>query len=86
MIAPGDLLTVPQALAILPVGRSTLYQLIEEGQLPAIRVRTVASRRGRVLVRRADLDAFIEKSRRSAAVAPTRVDVDSLLRKVRSRG
>lgn len=84
-MAAGELLTVSQALAILPVGRSTLYQLIDEGQLPSIRVRTAASRRGRVLVRRADLDAFIENSRHTAPLAPTRVDVDSLLKSVRNR-
>ena len=32
MVAAGDLLTIRQALVILPVGRSTIYSLVEEGQ------------------------------------------------------
>ena len=34
----GDLLTVPQAQKLMPVGRSTLYALIESGDLPHYRV------------------------------------------------
>ena len=59
----GDLLTVRKALEILPIGRSTLYSLISEHQIPSIRVRRTGSGRGRILIRREDLDAFIEKSR-----------------------
>ena len=57
MVAPGDLLTIRQALAILPVGRSTLYQLAADGEIQSFRVGK------RILIRRKDLDAFIEKSR-----------------------
>ena len=84
-MAAGDLLTVPQVLAILPVGRSTLYQLVDEGQIPAVRIRTAGSRRGRILVHRADLDAFIDRSRPKATSAPTRATVDDLLKRVRNR-
>ena len=63
MVAPGDLLTIRQALAILPIGRSTLYKLVADGQIPAIRVRCAGSGRGRILIHRDDLDAVIEKSR-----------------------
>ena len=60
---PGDLLSVKQALALVPLGRSTIYRLIEEGQIASIRVKCTGSRRGRILVRRIDLAAFIERSR-----------------------
>ena len=60
---PGDLLTIRQALVILPVGRSTIYSLVEEGQIPSIRVGCAGSRRGRILVARADLEKFIKRPR-----------------------
>ena len=58
----GDLLTVRKALEILPIGRSTLYSLISEHQIPSIRVKRTGSSRGRILIRREDLDAFIKRS------------------------
>ena len=63
VVAAGDLLTMREALAILPVGRSTLYSLVAEGQIPSLRVRCAGSRRGRILIARVDLVEFIEKSR-----------------------
>ncbi len=63
MVAAGDLLTIRGALAILPVGRSTLYSLVAEGQIPSIRVGCAGSRRGRILIHREDLDAFIQMLR-----------------------
>jgi len=80
---PGDLLTVPQALAILPIGKSTLYALIEAGDLPSYRVRAPGARRGRILVARGELEAFLAKSRQGAPRAPVRVDVDQILARVR---
>ena len=87
-IAEDDLLTVQQALCILPVGRSTLYQLVEEGQLPAIRVRTLGSRRGRVLIERAGLEKYVEGLRRGrpASCPVLRLDVDEILSQVRKGG
>ena len=82
-LAPGDFLTARQALQLLPIGRSTLYQLIDEGRLPAYRVTTARSRRGRVLIARKDLEAFLVSTRQAATQASVRVDVDGLLRKVR---
>ena len=83
--APGDFLTVPQALEILPVGRSTLYNLVETGALPSFRVSAAGSRRGRVLISRADLEAFIAESRQTATRAPVRLDADAVLERVRQR-
>ena len=72
-LAAGDLLTIHQAQAIRPVGRSTLYSLVAGSQIPSLRVRCARSRRGRILIRRADLEAFIEESRRTADLASVRV-------------
>ena len=63
MLSEGDFLTVAQVLRILPMGRSTLYALIDSGQLPHYRVSAARSHRGRILIHRADLEAYIEKSR-----------------------
>ncbi len=83
----GDLLTVQQVLSVLPLGRSTVYRLIQEGHLPALRVRTSGSRRGRVLIERAGLEAYVEGLRgcRPARRVHPQVDVDGLLRRVRKR-
>ena len=62
-LSPGDLITVKQALALVPIGRSTLYSLVARGALPSYRVGATGGGRGRVLVARADLEAFIQKSR-----------------------
>jgi hypothetical protein len=85
MLAEGDLLTAQEVLRILPIGRSTLYALCKCGQLPHYRVRAAASRRGRLLVARADLEAFVAGSRQAAPRAPTRADVDKLLERVRGK-
>ena len=84
-LAEGDLLTVEQVRRLVPLGKSTIYKLVDEGRLPAIRVQTAGSRRGRILIRRADLDAFVENSRDTRPCAPTTVDVDHLLARVRRR-
>ncbi len=79
----GDFLTVAQVLRIVPLSRTTVYALVDSGQLPSFRVSEAGSRRGRVLIARADLDAFLAGARQAATRAPVRVDVDNLLRKVR---
>ena len=63
MVAAGDFLTVAQILQILPVGRSTLYDLVQSGQLPSYRVGATRRRTGRILVARVDLERFIKQSR-----------------------
>jgi excisionase family DNA binding protein len=79
----GDLLTVPQALEILPVGRSTLYALCDSGAIPHYRIRAAGSQRGRILIAREDLEAYLAGARQSATRTPTRVDVDGILARVR---
>ena len=87
-LAPGDLLTAAEALRLLPVGKSLLYRLVEEGQIDSIRVASIGSRRGRILFERAAIENYVARLRASApSRRPVRVDVDQLLRRVqRDRG
>ena len=85
MIAEGDLLTIPQVQRLLPLARSTIYALIDTGRLPAYRVQAAGGGRGRVLVAKADLEAFVAGTRQAATRAPTVPDADALLAKVRAR-
>ena len=83
-LGPGDLLSIAQVQEILPLGRTTLHELVETGRLPAYRVLTAGGGRGRIFVHRADLEAFLAQSRTGAPRKATmRVDVDGLLEKVR---
>lgn len=58
-----ELLTVEQVTEILNIGRTTVYELINSGELPSITIR----RCRRVL--RSDLDAYIARLRSEAAYA-----------------
>ncbi len=82
-LSEGDFLTVAQVLRIVPLSKTTVYALVDSGDLPSYRVSAAGSRRGRVLIAKADLEAFIEGARQVATQAPVRVDVDGLLQKVR---
>ena len=79
----GDLLTIAQALQLVPVGRTTLYALCESGALPHFRIRAPGSRRGRILLARRDLEAFVETARHAATPAPTSLDIDTIHARVR---
>ncbi len=83
MIREGDFLTVAQVLRIVPLSKTTVYALVDSGQLPSYRVSAAGSRRGRLLIAKADLETFLAGARQTATRAPVRVEVDSLLRKVR---
>jgi excisionase family DNA binding protein len=87
-IREGDLLTVAQVLKVLPVGRTMLYQLIAERTIPAIRVASIASRRGRVLVLRKGLDEYLARLRNPEPPPvrePVAVDVDTLRARILAR-
>ena len=79
----GDFLSVAQVLRIVPLSKTTVYALIDSGQLPSYRVSAAGSRRGRVLIAKADLETFLAGARQAATRAPTHVDVDQLLKQVR---
>ena len=82
-IDEGDLLTVAQALQIMPIGKTTLYALIETGQLPHYRLQPHGSRRGRILLARRDIEAFLDTTRHGATQAPTSLDIDAIHARVR---
>ena len=72
-----------EVLRIVPLSRTTIYTLVDSGQLPSYRVSVAGSRRGRVLIAKADLEAFLVDARQAAIQAPVPVDVDKLLERVR---
>ncbi len=84
MSAPGDFLTVAEVLRIVPLGKTTVYSLADSGQLPSYRVSAAGSRRGRVLIAKADLETFLARSRTGPPRAATRV-ADDLFERVRTR-
>jgi len=81
----GDLLTVAQVLRLLPISKSTLYELAAEGVLPSFRVGAPGSRRGRLLFWRADVEAFVARARQAATRVPVDVDADAVLARLRRR-
>ncbi len=86
MIREGDFLTVAEVLRIVPLSKTSVYALVDSGQLPSYRVSVAGSRRGRVLIARADLETFLAGVRTRAPRAATRrVDVNGLLEKVRRK-
>jgi len=81
----GDLITIEQALRLLPVSKSLFHQILADGAVPHIRISASGSRRGRVLVERAGLEAYVAALRQPAPARTVKVDVDSLREKVRNR-
>lgn len=82
----GDLLTVAQAVRLLPVGRATFYRLLGDGAFPSIRVTSAGCRRGRVLVFRSGIEAYVERLLAGDTAAPqAHLDPDAILKQVRSR-
>ena len=85
-LAPGDLLTVPQATQIVPVAKSMLYRLIDEGQLRSVRIQSAGSKRGRILIFRSALEDYVRRQEAKAPARPTAsVNVDELRDQVRTR-
>jgi excisionase family DNA binding protein len=83
MVDGVELLSVAAALRLLPIGRSTLYALIQDGQIPALRIGAAGSRHKRILIDRRDLLSFIESARHARPQTPGRVDVDGILNNLR---
>ncbi len=80
----GDLLTFAQALKLLPVGRTLLYDLIAAGEIPVLEIHCPGRKRPKRLIRREDLEAYI-RSRMSPTViaVPTEVDADTIAARYR---
>lgn len=55
MTQPSDLLTVKEVAEILRVSQPTVLRMIDDGELPAIRVRT------QWRIRRVDLDDYLQQ-------------------------
>ena len=87
MSAAPDLLTIAEVAAFLRISRSLAYQLCTDGTIPSARIASVGSRRGRLVVRRMDVEQYLDRlfGAHTATVAPTRVDVDTLRERVRNR-
>ncbi len=85
-LKPGDLLTIRQALALVPVGRATLYALLRRGAIPHYRVVAPGRRGGRVLVARGDLVAYLDTARVEARLRPVVPDADAIAARVRGLG
>ena len=84
-LAEGDLLTVAQALQLVPIGKSMLHNLVAEGQIPAIRVRTLGSRRGRILIERAGRDKYVRNQLADHRKPAPILDLDAIHARVRRR-
>ncbi len=65
------LLTIPQALERLPVGRTTLYKLFRTGKL------TPRKLEGRTAVAAEDLETYIASTIRPVSVRPTAQPVEA---------
>ena len=57
------LVTIPEAAAALAVSRATVYELIADGELPALRLRP----HGHVRIVESDLAALVERRRAEGA-------------------
>ncbi len=78
----GDLLSVRQALALMPVGRATLYALLKSGALPHFRVVAPGARGGRVLVARGDLLDYLAGVRVEARTGRVVPDPDAIRHRI----
>jgi predicted DNA-binding transcriptional regulator AlpA len=59
--ARDDLLTIDEVRRALRIGRSLAYRLCTDGTIPSARIASVGSRRGRLVVRRQDLEAYVDR-------------------------
>ncbi len=81
-----ELVTVGEVARALRVGRSLAHRLCTDGSIPSARVLSVGSRRGRVVVKREDLDAYIDALFSRSNAKPANLDVDQILARVRRTG
>ena len=85
LLKVGDLLTVQQSLALLPIGRTLLYELVAEGQISSLRVKSVGSRRGRILIFRSALNDYVRRHEKTLPRTSPSISVDELRERIRTR-
>ena len=78
MLKEGDLLTPAQALRLVPLPKSTFYDLLKDGTIPSLPVRRT------LLIERVVLERFVDGLRlsRPTAPAPVEEDADAILRRI----
>jgi hypothetical protein len=81
----GGLLLIPEVASLLRVSRALAYRLCTDGTIPSARIACVASRRGRLVVRREDVDAYVVRLFAGQAPRAPRLDVDAIHARVRRR-
>ncbi len=77
----GSLLTVAQALKLLPISKTLLYDLVKGGDIASVKIASAGSRSGRLLILRSSLEDFVRRQiTASAAPRPAaRLDLDSIV-------
>ena len=86
--AASDLLVMSEVASLLRISKALAYRLCTDGTIPSARIACVASRRGRLVVRREDVDAYIERlfaEPGTRAKHAVRLDVDAIHARVRRR-
>ncbi len=83
-LEPGDLITVAQALKLVPISKSLMYALLEAGEIEHVPVSSVGSRKGRKLIHRASLEAYVEAHTVRRQVARV-VSVDQVIQEEKQR-
>lgn len=62
-----NLLTIPEAAALLRCGKTHMYELIATGELRVVDMRAAGSKRSKSRIREDDLQTFINRRTRSTA-------------------
>jgi hypothetical protein len=79
-----DLLSIDEVRRALRIGKSLAYRLCTDGTIPSARIASVGSRRGRLVVRRRDLEAYVDRLFGNRPT-PAKLDVGAVLARVRRR-
>jgi excisionase family DNA binding protein len=83
--AADDLLVVAEVARALRISRSLAYRLCTDGTIPSARIASVGGGRGRLVVRRADVDRYVERIFAERPASPPKINVDAVVRRVRRR-
>jgi hypothetical protein len=86
--AAKDLLVIAEVASLLRISKALAYRLCTDGTIPSAKIACVASRRGRLVVRRRDVDAYLDRLFAAQAQPAKRIvklDVDAIHARVRRR-